>query len=86
MLVLLAVRADLRQFFVDSFVDHPARHRRRLVAARARAVPAAGVRYYLPPVFYGFLLALAWKRARSRGMRHRRRPLARRSSAPRPAA
>jgi len=60
--VLLATRADLRQFFIDSFVIIP----RSIDAVWSLPAPepftAAGARYYLPPVFYGFLLALAWKR------------------------
>ncbi|MEO8381089.1 MAG: hypothetical protein ABI779_15610 [Acidobacteriota bacterium] len=59
LLVLLAVRADLRQFFVDSFVIMPG----AIDAVWALPAPAPftanGVRYYLPPLFYGFLLALA---------------------------
>jgi hypothetical protein len=61
-IVLLAVRADIRQFFVDSFVIIP----RAIDAVWSLPAPApfsaAGARYYLPPVFYGFLLALALKR------------------------
>ena len=61
-LVLLAVRADLVQFFRDSFVIIP----RAIDAVWSLPAPApfsaAGVRYYLPPVFYGLLLAVGWKR------------------------
>jgi hypothetical protein len=60
--VLLAVRADIRQFFTDSFVIIP----RAIDAVWSLPAPApfsaAGARYYLPPVFYGFLLALALRR------------------------
>jgi len=60
--VLLAIRADIRQFFVDSFVVIP----RAIDAVWSLPAPApfsaAGARYYLPPVFYGFLLALALRR------------------------
>ncbi len=60
--VLLLARADLRQFFVDSFVIIP----NAIDAVWSLPAPepftAAGARYYLPPAFYGFLLALAWKR------------------------
>ena len=57
--VLLAVRGDVRQFFVDSYVIIPA------TSDAAGALPApkpftvVGARYYLPPVFYGFLFAIA---------------------------
>ncbi|HEX8409951.1 MAG TPA: hypothetical protein VF883_13910 [Thermoanaerobaculia bacterium] len=58
LVVLIAVRADLRQFFVDSFVVMP----RAIDALWALPAPAPltanGVRYYLPPVFYGFALVL----------------------------
>lgn len=61
-IVLLAVRADIRQFFADSFVIIP----RAIDAVWSLPAPApfsaAGARYYLPPVFYGFLLALALRR------------------------
>jgi hypothetical protein len=44
---------------------HPAGDRRGVVAARTESL-SLGLRYYLPPVFYGLLLALAWKRRDSR--------------------
>lgn len=57
--VLLALRGDVRQFLVDSYVIIPATSD----AAGALPAPApfsvAGARYFLPPVFYGFLFALA---------------------------
>jgi hypothetical protein len=56
--VLLLVRADLRQFFVDSFVHIP----KAIDAVWALPAPPFEwkfVRYYLPPAFYGFLLAYA---------------------------
>ncbi|HET7435011.1 MAG TPA: hypothetical protein VFN10_09900 [Thermoanaerobaculia bacterium] len=63
--VLLAARADLRQFFLDSFVIIP----HSIDAIWSLPVPAMrnaeALRYYLPPAFYGFLLALAfatWRR------------------------
>ena len=67
-IVLLAVRADIRQFFVDSFVIIP----RAIDAVWSLPAPApfsaAGARYYLPPVFYGFLLALGIRRRDPRMM------------------
>ncbi|MDP9190266.1 MAG: hypothetical protein M3P06_01005 [Acidobacteriota bacterium] len=64
-LVLLAVRADIARFLVDSFVILP----RAIDATWALAAPAKinaeSLRYFLPPVFYGFLGALAllaWRR------------------------
>jgi hypothetical protein len=65
LLVLLGVGADLQRFFVDSFVILP----RTIDAIWALPAPskidAESLRYYLPPVFYGFLAALAllaWRR------------------------
>jgi hypothetical protein len=58
-ILLLAIRADLQRFAIDTFVVLP-----KAIDA-AWALPARhdwsweSARYYLPPVFYGFLLALA---------------------------
>jgi hypothetical protein len=68
--VLLAFLAPLlllpRQFWADSFVIIP----RAIDAVWSLPAPgpftAAGARYFLPPVFYGFLLALAWRRRDAR--------------------
>lgn len=62
LVVLLAVRADLGQFFRDSFLIIP--HAIDGVWSLPAPEPfsAAGLRYYLPPVFYGGLLAIGWKR------------------------
>ena len=66
LLVLLAVRADVRQFVVDSFFIIP----RAIDAVWALPAPEPftlnGLHYYLPPVFYGFLLALSIKRRDAR--------------------
>jgi hypothetical protein len=61
-IVLLAVRADLGQFFRDSFVIIP--HAIDAVWSLPAPAPftAAGVQYYVPPVFYGLILAIGWKR------------------------
>jgi len=63
--VLFAVHADVHQFFIDSFVIMP----RAIDAVWSLPAPKPfaleGIRYYLPPVFYGFLFALAfvaWRR------------------------
>ena len=61
-LVLLLVRADLGQFFRDSFGIIP----RAIDGVWSLPAPAplsaAGVRYYLPPLFWGLILAVGWKR------------------------
>jgi len=58
-LVLLAVRAGIREFLVDSFVIMP----RAIDATWALPAPsqlnADALRYYLPPAVYGFFAALA---------------------------
>jgi hypothetical protein len=60
-IVLLAVGAGIQRFLLDSFVIMP----RSVDAIWSLPAPppmtAAGLRYYLPPVFYGFLLALAFR-------------------------
>ncbi|HEX6084212.1 MAG TPA: hypothetical protein VF266_06790 [Thermoanaerobaculia bacterium] len=60
--VLLVVRAGIPQFLRDSFVIIP--HAIDAVWSLPAPEPlsAAGVRYYLPPVFYGLILAIGWKR------------------------
>lgn len=60
--VLLAVRADLVRFLRDSFLLIPRAIDAVWALPAPKVVSAAGVRYYLPPVFYGLLLAIGWKR------------------------
>src|SRR4029077_14923475 len=59
LLILLAVRADLHRFFVDSFITIP----RSIDAIWSRPAPVGWscetARYYIPPVFFGWLLASA---------------------------
>jgi hypothetical protein len=57
--VLVATRADLRLFVRDSFVVIPSAIDAVWALPAPKPLTAAGLRYYLPPVFYGFLLALA---------------------------
>jgi len=61
-IALLALRADVNQFFTDSFLIIPKAIDAVWSLPAPEPLTAAGARYYLPPVFYGFLLALAWKR------------------------
>jgi len=78
--ILLAWRADLHNFFVDSFITIP-RATDAIGSLPARPLPdrsaflhpldflsSETARYYLPPLFYGFLLVLAL-RAFARGER-----------------
>jgi hypothetical protein len=51
-----------RQFWIDSFVIIPAAIDAVWALPAPRPLTTEGARFYLPPVFYGFLLALAWKR------------------------
>jgi hypothetical protein len=59
--LLIAIRADLGRFIADSFIILP----RAIDAAWALPAPRTisweSARYYVPPVFYGFLLAMAWR-------------------------
>jgi hypothetical protein len=68
--LLLTLRADLVQFFVDSFITIP----RAIDAVWSLPAPSTfsweAARYYLPPVFYTLLLLFAL-RAWSRGERER---------------
>jgi len=58
-LVLLAVRADIPRFLVDSFVILPRAIDSTWALAAPAKIDAESLRYYLPPAFYGFLGALA---------------------------
>jgi len=60
--VLLALRVDLAQFVRDSFVIIPSSIDAVWSLPAPKPFTSAGLRYYLPPVFYGFLLVLGWKR------------------------
>ncbi|HEV2720417.1 MAG TPA: hypothetical protein VG323_10405, partial [Thermoanaerobaculia bacterium] len=64
--VLIAVRADIHHFFVDSFVSIPrAADAIAALPARPMAWDWESARYYFPPVFYGLSLVLAiqaWRR------------------------
>jgi hypothetical protein len=59
LVVLLAVRADLYRFVVDSFITIP----RSIDAIWSRPAPHGWswetARYYVPPIFFGWLLASA---------------------------
>lgn len=65
LIVLVAVGADLARFFVDSFVVMPKAIDPIWALPAPEPLTANGVRYYAPPIFYGFALALgllAWRR------------------------
>jgi hypothetical protein len=71
-LVLLAVRADIARFLVDSFVIMPKAIDATWALPAPEPLTANGVRYFLPPVFYGLALALgflAWRRGDRRTAR-----------------
>lgn len=59
---LLAVRADLVQFFRDSFVIIPAAIDAVWSLPAPDVFSAAGLHYYVPPVLYGLLLAVGLRR------------------------
>ena len=54
------------QFWVDSFAIIPSAIDAVWSLPAPKPFSAEGARYFLPPVFYGFLLALAWKRRDAR--------------------
>ncbi len=58
-LVLLAVRADIPRFLVDSFVILPGAIDATWALPAPTKINAELLRYYLPPAIYGFLGALA---------------------------
>ncbi|HEX8171232.1 MAG TPA: hypothetical protein VF824_11885 [Thermoanaerobaculia bacterium] len=66
LIVLLVTRSDLHHFLIDSFAIMPkAIDPVWSLPAPANPWTAEGLRYFLPPVFYGFLFALAllaWRR------------------------
>ncbi len=67
--VLLAVRADIGQFLVDSFVVMPSAIDATWALPAPSSLTAEAVRYYAPPVLYGILFALAvlaWRRGEGR--------------------
>ena len=59
LLVLLAVRADIPRFLIDSFVTLPGAIDATWALPAPSKIDAESLRYYLPPAFYGFLGALA---------------------------
>jgi hypothetical protein len=66
LLILLAVRADLHRFVVDSFITIP----RSIDAIWSRPAPIGWswetARYYVPPIFFGWLLASAIRKRDAR--------------------
>lgn len=66
LVLLLAVRADLARFLRDSFVVIPGAIDAVWSLPAPPPLTAEGARYYLPPVFYGLLLAIGWKRRDAR--------------------
>ena len=61
LVVLLLVRADLGAFLIDSFVIIPSAVDAIWSLPVRRDLSLETARYYGPLVFYGFLLALAWR-------------------------
>jgi hypothetical protein len=59
LLLLLATGAGIRQFIIDSFVIIPQSIDAVWSLPARSTFDLESARYYLPPVFYGFLLALA---------------------------
>jgi len=61
-IILIAVRADLTDFFRDSFVIIPSAIDAVWSLPAPKPLTEAGLHYYLPPAFYGLVLAIAVKR------------------------
>jgi len=59
LLVLVAVRAGIREFLVDSFVVMPKAIDATWALPAPARLDAEALRYYLPPAVYGFFAALA---------------------------
>lgn len=57
-LVLLALRADIRNFVVDSFITIPSAADANASLPARMTIDLESVRYYFPPIFYGWLLAM----------------------------
>ena len=66
LVVLLILRADLVHFVRDSFVIIPSAIDAVWSLPAPKLFSAAGLRYFFPPVFYGFVLVLGWKRRDAR--------------------
>ena len=57
-LILLALRADIRNFVVDSFITIPSAADANASLPARTTIDWESVRYYFPPVFCGWLLAM----------------------------
>lgn len=66
--VLIAVRADLRQFAIDSFVIVPRAIDAIWSLPARKSIDWESARYYLPPLFFGALLAFGIRRRDPRAM------------------
>lgn len=58
-LLILLVIGDVKQFFIDSFLILPKTIDATWALPAPSKIDAESLRYFLPPVFYGFLAALA---------------------------
>lgn len=56
LLVLIVIRADPRQFFVDSFITIPRAISAIFSLPARKSIDWESARYYFPPIFYGWLL------------------------------
>ena len=66
--ILLALRADLWRFAIDSFVIIPRWIDRIWSLPARRTIDWESARYYLPPIFFGWLLAISIRRRDMRGI------------------
>ena len=61
-LILLALRADIRNFVVDSFITIPSAADANASLPARTSIDWESLRYYFPPIFYGWLLVMAIRR------------------------
>jgi hypothetical protein len=66
--ILLALRADLWRFAIDSFVIIPRWIDRIWSLPARRTIDWESARYYVPPVFFGWLLVISIRRRDMRGI------------------
>lgn len=62
LLVLFLVRADVRQFFIDSYITIPSAADANASLPARTSIDLESARYYFPPIFYGWLLIAGIRR------------------------
>ncbi len=62
LLILIALRADVKQYVIDSFITIPSAADANASLPARTSIDWESVRYYFPPIFYGWLLVMAIRR------------------------